>query len=155
MIITHLKNTANLLDINGNCPVFLYDMQQMENYTADNVSSWFVLIPVIQEKFNFDNFADIRMNLPAVFAFINPADRAINQDSKYYDKVFTWLIRERNRFLLNLDQIKDTEQRRLITVRDEEITTRYIAQDTFYDAPCTTIEFNLPITISKYGPICP
>lgn len=155
MIIQHLKETAFKMRYDNFIPAFLFDMQSMENLTADKEWKWFILIPVVQDRFVFDRFDSRQYNLPVTFAVINPGTREINEDSTYYDTIFNKLIEVQKSFLLNIDQVKDEENRRMITIRDEQIITNYQAQDTFFDVPCTTLSFNLPITYSPYESLCP
>jgi len=65
------------------------------------------------------------------------------------------MIQERDKWLLGLDDIRDSLFRKLTTVLSTpEIITTYVPQSNAFDVPVTGISFNLPILYNSYEGLC-
>ncbi len=151
MILSYLLQTSQLLEIDDNKPVFVYDRKGMDNYVMDKVPKWSVNVPFLEEDIRFDIFHEKRYNPIIAFHIISE----INQSADFYQNKFNLLVSQQRKFLIELDKIKDNSGRRIVTVRsDIVIKTSFIPQTNNFDSITTAIYFNLPLLLNQYGSIC-
>lgn len=151
MILHLLTQTAFNLEIAGVCPAFIYDGKGMDNYEMDKVPEWSINMRFIEDEIRFDLLHERKYNLPISFHIKSE----INQSSEFYQAKFNLLAAQQRAFLIALDKFKDSEGRKILTVRgDIPIKTLYFDQTNNFDVPSTALYFNLPLLYNQYNQIC-
>jgi hypothetical protein len=151
MIIPHLISTSRHIEYNGHAPEFIYDAYGYANYVLDQNTTWFIHIPVMQDRMTFDRINEKRYNIQVFMMALSEMER----EAEFYHPIITAMIAERDKWLLLLDDVRDELNRKLITVLSTpEIITTYIQQSNAFDVPVTGISFNLPLLYNSYEPLC-
>ena len=151
MILSHLKDTSQELTYNESAPEFIYEPSGYANYVLDNNTTWFIHIPVIQDRMTFDRINEKRYNIQVFIMVISQLER----ESEFYHPIIVDMITQRDKWLMLLDNVRDELNRKLITVLSTpEIVTTYIQQTNAFDVPVTGISFNLPILYNSYESLC-
>jgi len=151
MILPHLITTSQNLEYDDCPPEFIYDPTGYANYVLDKNTTWFIHIPLMQDRITFDRINEKRYNIQVYMMAISELER----EAEFYHPIITAMIQERDKWLLGLDDIRDSLFRKLTTVLSTpEIITTYVPQSNAFDVPVTGISFNLPILYNSYEGLC-
>jgi len=63
MILPHLITTSQNLEYDDCPPEFIYDPTGYANYVLDKNTTWFIHIPLMQDRITFDRINEKRYNI--------------------------------------------------------------------------------------------
>ena len=148
MIISKLKAAADLLRYNDTAPAFVYGLGGSQNYQMDS-PSWSVNVFDVTDRFNYDKFTERQFAIKIGIYVISE----FNREPDYYDNILDALYPIQEQFLLNLENQKTSDKRRLIMI-EGEIVTQQQHQIPNFDAPVTGLEFTFRCKLTDYRGKC-